>query len=144
MAVDRTNSQKQAEQTFAGENHGQSQVKLTGANPPARPSYGADDAPSVRLSGVSATGRRHGHGAPPVPPAPAASPAGRSAASAPAFTVTAVSASGAGNASLKPGADMYAESPAFISSAKVRAPASPEVANWDIGYIQTVTDHFFE
>jgi phage-related protein len=39
---------------------------------------------------------------------------------------------------------MYAESPAFRSSAKVRAPAAPEVANWDIGYIQTVTDHFFE
>jgi len=148
MALDRNNTQKQAEQPATGEDQGRSSARLTGATGPARPVYRADDAPSVRLSEGSTTGQDR----PPLPPLPtlpprssAVPPTPRPAASAdPVFTVTAFNASGSGNAILTPGADMLVDSPLFRSTARVQAPAGIDVANWDIGYIQTVTGHFLE
>jgi hypothetical protein len=65
MAVDRTNSQKQAEQPAAAESR--SSGKLSGAQTPVRLLYGADDAPSVRLNENAITGQGPRHAPPPVP-----------------------------------------------------------------------------
>src|SRR5262245_3074453 len=143
MAVDRTNSQKQAEQTSAGEKHGQSQGKLTGANAPVRPSYNADDAPLVRLGESRAAGQTPGPTLPRIPaPPPRALPprtSGGAPLLRPAFTVSAFTATGAGNATLTPGGDLLVDSPLFQSSARVQSPGGVDVPNWDIGYIQTAT-----
>lgn len=148
MAVDRTNSQKQAEQAAAAETHGQSPGKLAGASAPARASYGADDAPSVRLSEGAAAGQSPGLTLPRIPaPPPRALPPRVSPGAPllrPAFTVSAFTASGAGNAALTPAADLLVDSPLFQSSARVQSPGGIDVPNWDIGYIQTATGHFLE
>lgn len=149
MAADRTNTQHRTEQKPAGEEQTRSPGKLTGANAPARISYGAEEAPAVSLSERSTTGQGPGHRVPPLPPLPprasAVPPTPRPAGTSdPVFTVTSFSASGAGNANLSPGSDMYVEAPGFRSSARVQSPAGLEVANWDIGYIQTATGHFLE
>ncbi len=149
MAADRTNTQQRAEQKPAGEEQSRSLGKLSGANSPARISYGVAETPAVSLSEGLTAGQGRGPGTPPVPSLPsrasAVPPAPRPAGSQPpVFTVTSFSASGAGNANTLAGADLYVESPLFRSSARVQSPAGVETANWDIGYIQTVTGHYLE
>ncbi|HEY2116825.1 MAG TPA: DUF4157 domain-containing protein, partial [Candidatus Angelobacter sp.] len=150
MAVERTNSQKQAEQATGAESQGRSPGRSTGANAPVRLSYGADESPTVQLSEAPSTGQHPGgHRTPPVPALPPRAsgvpPSPRpSASSDPTFTVTSITASGAGNAILNPGADMYVDSPVFRSTARVQASTNPTVTNWDIGYIQTATGHYLE
>src|SRR5215467_2580321 len=148
MAVDRTNSQKQAEQTTTADNQGRSPSKLTGAVGPVRPSYNTDDAPLVRLGESRAAGQTPGPTLPRIPAPPPRALPPRAAAGAPllrpAFTVSAFTATGAGNATLTPGGDLLIDSPLFQSSARVQSPGGVDVPNWDIGYIQTATAHFLE
>src|SRR6476661_4023193 len=148
MAIDRTNSQKQAEQTTATETHGRSPGKLTGASGPVRASYGTDDAPSVHLSEGAAAGQTPGLTLPRMPAPPPRTLPPRVSAGAPllrpAFTVSAFTAAGAGNATLTPGSDLLVDSPLFQSSARVQSPGGIDVPNWDIGYIQTATAHSLE
>ena len=147
MAVDRTKSQNPPTQAAASE-QSRSPGKLTGANGPVRPSYSADDAPSVSLGESPAAGQSRGPTLPhiPVPPPRALPP--RTSPGAPllrpAFTVSAFTAGGAGNATLTPGGDLLVDSPLFQSSARVQSPGGVDVPNWDIGYIQTATAHFLE
>lgn len=58
----------------------------------------------------------------------------------------AFSASGSGNAILsKTPLALTIESPKFKSSAIVKGPqGNPDVANWDVGYVQTITSYFQE
>ena len=148
MAIDRTNSQKQAEQATAAETHGRSPGKLTGASGPVRASYGTDDAPSVHLSEGAAAGQSPGLTLPRIPAPPPRTLPPRVSAGAPllrpAFTVSAFTAGGAGNATLTPGSDLLVDSPLFQSSARVQSPSGIDVPNWDIGYIQTATAHSLE
>lgn len=122
-------------------------ARATGASRSARVSYGPEDTPAVSMRGASATGQR-----PPRSPSPTQSTRGPVAAPSssragtgdPVFTVADFAAGGSGNAILRPGADMYAESPVFRSVARVAAPRGAATAQWDIGYIQTAVSHVAE
>src|SRR5437016_8912847 len=146
MAAGPTKTEPKADSKPAVESLRPTPARATGASRPARVSYGPEDEPAVSLRGASATGQRPPRSPLPALPSrgPAVPPSPRAGAGDPVFTVTDFSAGGSGNATLRPGADMSAESPAFRSVARVAAPPGAATAQWDIGYLQTATSHLFE
>jgi hypothetical protein len=159
MAADRTNTQQHAEQKPAGEEHPRYRSASTGASPSSRAPVSLNEPASVRLSeGSAVTGgppppRPHPHvPSPAAPPAHAGGaaktpPAHPVAAKPPVFTVKSFTAKEAGNnAILTPrAATLLVDSPLFTSSATVHSPkGNPDVANWDVGYIQTAASHHLE